>query len=860
MSINPERRSAPDTQPAAPAMAPAATDDGAAPRAGAGTGTGTSAGAGTSAGTVAAAAPAGCFHCGLPLPRDGRWSVRIDEVERPMCCPGCASVAQAIVDIGQSAYYRDRTEFGATASADQLVPPELQLYTNADPRFADCEDGRAAALSVEGIRCAACVWLIERRLQQQPGVIEANLNVATETLHVRWDPAHCEPAQILQAVREVGYTAYPYEAGRHGEQLQRAVKTLGRQLFVAGLSMMQVMMYVAPAYLAGDDGTLEPAMAALMRWASLLLTLPAVCYSALPFYRGALSSLRARVPGMDVPVTLGIVAAFGASLIATWRGTGEVYFDSVTMFIFLLLCSRYLELQARRKAAGALQRLHHALPASATRVAGYPDQLDGSVVPAASLAVGDVILVKPGEAVAADCVLLDADTAFDVSLLTGESAPQLKRMGEDVPGGAINASRAVLARVTRTARDSTLSDLIRLVERAGQGKPRIALWADKAAAHFVTALLIFALLSFGFWYWYDPARAWPVAIAVLVVSCPCALSLATPTALAAAGDRLLRRGVLAVGPQTLETLHRATHIVFDKTGTLTVGKPVLQDVLLYGDARRADCVQIAAALEASSAHPLARALAAAADGPLPWNATQVEETPGQGLSGMVDGQHYRLGNAAFVAGLAGPNDDGPLVAGAPGTTAVFLGSAQGWLACFLLQDALREDARATVDYFRAAGKTVVLLSGDTPGLTRHVAEALGISHAQGGCLPADKLAYVQNLQAEGAVVAMVGDGINDAAVLRAANVSFAMGSGAALAQAQADAVLLSGSLDAVAGTARTARATMAVIRQNLAWATLYNLVAIPAAALGWLNPWLSGAGMAISSAVVVLNAVRLRRA
>ena len=807
-----------------------------------------------------AATPAGCFHCGLPLPRDGRWSVRIDGVARPMCCPGCASVAQAIVDIGQSAYYHDRTGYGATASAEQLVPPELQLYTNADPRFADCADSRAAALSVEGIRCAACVWLIERRLQQQSGVLEANLNVATETLHVRWDPERCQPGQILQAVREVGYTAYPYEADRHGAQLQRAVKTLGRQLFVAGLSMMQVMMYVAPAYLAGDDGTLDASMAALMRWASLLLTLPAICYSALPFYRGALASVRARMPGMDVPVTLGIVAAFGASVVATWRGTGEVYFDSVTMFIFLLLCSRYLELQARRKAAGALERLHHALPASATRITGYPERQEAAVVPAAALAAGDVIRVKPGEAVAADCVLLDADTAFDVSLLTGESAPQLKRVGDAVPGGAINASRAVLAQVTRPARDSTLSDLIRLVERAGQGKPRIALWADKAAAHFVTALLVFAVLSFAFWSWYDPAQAWPVAIAVLVVSCPCALSLATPTALAAAGDRLLRRGVLAVGPQTLETLHRATHIVFDKTGTLTVGKPVLQDVLLYGAARRADCVRIAAALEASSAHPLARALAAAADGPLPWSAMAVEETPGQGLAGMVDGQAYRLGNAAFVAGLAGPNGDGPLVAGAPGTTAVFLGSAQGWLACFLLQDALRDDARATVDYFRATGKTVVLLSGDTPGLTRHVAEALGITDARGGCLPADKLACVQQLQQQGAVVAMVGDGINDAAVLSAADVSFAMGSGAALAQAQADAVLLSGTLAAVADTARTAAATMAVIRQNLAWATLYNLVAIPAAALGLLNPWLSGAGMAVSSAVVVLNAVRLRRA
>ncbi|GJI89193.1 heavy metal translocating P-type ATPase [Duganella hordei] len=804
-----------------------------------------------------------CYHCGLPLPAGGSaaWQVSIDGAERAMCCPGCAAVAQTIVDLGQQSYYRDRAGYAATADGAQLVPPELQLYDNADPRFALDGDSREAMFAVEGIRCAACVWLIEQRLARLPGVESAQLNVATERLYVRWRSEVCEPGAILAALHAIGYAAYPYDAGRHGEQQRKSARTLGRQLFVAALSMMQVMMYVAPAYLA-DDGTLDDSMATLMRWASLLLTLPAICYSAQPFWRGAWASLRARAPGMDLPVALGIAAAFGASVAATVRGHGDVYFDSVTMFIFLLLCSRYFELRARRKAAAALERLQHALPASATLLENYPDSHAATLVKAAALAVDNLIMIKSGEAVPADCIIVDGRTLLDVSLLSGESAPVAKAVGDALPGGAINAGTVVVARVTRRAQDSTLSSLIKLIDRAGRDKPRIALWADRVAAWFVAALLLFALAAFGFWFWldgYSAARAWPIAIAVLVVSCPCALSLATPTALAAATDRLLREGVLVTGPQTLETLHRATHIVFDKTGTLTHGRPMLRKIQPLGRMQPDFCLRVAAALDAGSAHPLARAIVGAAldnHGREDWQAGEVCETAGRGIEGMVHDRRYRLGSAGFVAGLSGaapPHDAGA------GVTPVYLGVEGQWLACLHLCDGLRDDAQATVDYFHQTGKTVVLLSGDNDRLVREVGDRLGIHTTVGNCLPEEKLAFVKRLQQQGAVVAMIGDGINDAAVLSAADVSFAMGEGAALAQAHADAVLLHGRLGAVADSARVAARTMRVIHQNLAWASVYNLLAIPAAAMGLLNPWLSGVGMALSSAVVVANALRLRR-
>jgi Cu2+-exporting ATPase len=801
-----------------------------------------------------------CYHCGLPLPANAAWTVRIDDVQHTMCCPGCAAVAQTIVELGQQNYYRNRTAYAASADGAQQLPPELQLYDNADPRFALDADSRESTFTVEGIRCAACVWLIEHRLAKLPGVESAQLNVATERLYVRWRSDACRPGDILGALHAIGYAAYPYDAGRHGDMQRIAARTLGRQLFVAGLSMMQVMMYVAPAYLAGD-GTLDASMASLMRWASLLLTLPAICYSALPFWRGAFNSLRARALGMDVPVALGIAAAFGASVLATVSGEGEVWFDSVTMFIFLLLCSRYLELRARRKAGAALERLQHALPASASLLENYPASRAATIVRAAALAVDNIIVIKPGEAVAADSAVVEGRTALDLSLLSGESAPVAKQEGDAIPGGAINAGAVILARITRRAQDSTLSDLVKLINRAGGDKPRIALWADRVAAWFVAGLLLFALAAFGFWYCidgYSAARAWSIAIAMLVVSCPCALSLATPTALAAATDKLLRQGVLITGAQTLETLHRTTHVVLDKTGTLTYGRPAVQHISALGAMRTDFCLQVAAALETGSAHPLARAITAAAGeaGREDWNAAAVQETPGRGLEGMVHNRRYRLGSAHFVAGLSGPVPPHDISEGA---TPVYLGAEDQWLACLQLQDGLRPDAQATVDYFRNSGKTVVLLSGDYDVLARRVGDQLGIETTAGGYLPADKLNFVQQLQRRGCVVAMIGDGINDAAVLGAADVSFAMGGGAALAQAHADAVLLNGRLGAVADSARMAERTMRVIRQNLCWATVYNVIAIPAAALGWLNPWLSGVGMALSSAVVVANALRLRR-
>jgi Cu2+-exporting ATPase len=802
-----------------------------------------------------------CYHCGQPAVDGARWQARIRGEARTMCCPGCAAAAQAIADAGLDDYYGSRTGFAAPAGdAGPAGDPALLLY---DEMGLDGD----AVFTVEGMRCAACVWLIERRVAALPGVKSSVLNVATERLHVCWDSAACKPSDILAALRAIGYAAYPYDATRHGARIERERKSLMRRLFVAGLSMMQVMMYAFPVYLA-TDGTMDADMRALMGWASFLLTLPAVSYCAWPFMRGAWLDLRRGLPGMDVPVALGILAAFAGSAVSLVRGQGEVWFDSITMFVFLLLGSRWLELDARRKAARAMESLQHAAPATAMRMPGWPASCDTETVAASRLRPGDVILVPPGQTAAADGVILDGRADVDLALLTGQSRPRAMGPGDALPGGAVLAGagsaaavQALTVRVTSSAADSLLAMLVRLSERAGQDKPKLAQWADRVGAWFVAVLLVLTVAVFAFWHAVDPARAWPAAIAVLVVSCPCALSLATPTALAAALERLLRHGVLAVKPHVLETLERATHVVFDKTGTLTRGRPVLRETVALNLLDAANCLRIAAALEAGSAHPLAQALreALARAGQAALAADSVDHAIGQGIEGRVAGVHYRLGSAAFVAGLAGGTAP---TGSSPGASAVWLGSRGRWLARFDLADELRPEAPALVRGLQARGKTVLLLSGDEEDAVRDVAARLGIRDARGRQLPEDKLAAVRALQADGAVVAMVGDGINDAAVLGGADVSFAMGQGAQLAQLHADCVLLDrddAGLAPFGEAIRTADACVRTICQNLGWAMLYNLVAIPAAASGQLDPWLSGLGMAGSSALVVLNALRLRR-
>jgi Cu2+-exporting ATPase len=621
--------------------------------------------------------------------------------------------------------------------------------------------------------------------------------------------------------------------------------------------MMQVMMFAAPAY--SSDGEVTRDAEQLMRWASLVLTLPVMLWSAVPFFRGSWRELRARRVGMDVPVAIGIAVAFAASAWATVAGRGEVYFDSITMFVFLLLAARYLESAARARAAESQRRLLAHAPAVADRIVPGSAPPATERVAAARLAPGDLVLVAPGGLFPADGTIAAGASAADESLLTGEAHPVSKGTGDAVIGGSINLANPVTVKVARAGADTVLAGIVRLMDRAQSERPRIAQAADRVARWFTAALLAVAAATALAWWWIEPARALWVMVAVLVVSCPCALSLATPAALAAATGALHRLGVLVTRGTAVEALAQATHVVFDKTGTLTSGRLSLVGVIPLGARGRDDCLALAAALEQGSAHPVAHPLRYAATGLASPPVAGVLNHPGRGIEARADGRRVRIGSPAFARELTGLPPPAELAFTADEVVVVVLADERGYLALFTFGDAPRPGARAAVRALRAQGKTVCLLSGDRGVTVALVAREFGIADAVGDADPAAKLSFVRRLQAQGAVVAMVGDGANDAPVLAQAQVSIAMGGGADLAHASAGMVLLGDDVGRLPAAFGVARATMRVIRQNLGWAAVYNAVAIPLAAAGWVTPLVAGAGMALSSLAVVLNALRLLR-
>jgi Cu2+-exporting ATPase len=653
----------------------------------------------------------------------------------------------------------------------------------------------------------------------------------------------------------LGYEAHPYDRARAEERLRRERSVLLWRLFIAGFGMMQVMMYAFPVYIA--EGAMTADIEQLMRIASLVLTLPVALWSAMPFYAGAWRDLRTGRAGMDVPVSLGIIIAFVASLWATWSASGQVYFDSVSMFVFLLLGARFLETEARTRAMQTQEQLARMTPTTAERVTGDAGSTTERIA-AASLQIGDLIRVRPGDAIPADGVVVEGVSAADEALLTGESRPVAKRPGDLLTGGAVNLEGVLTMRVTRVGEDTVLAGIVRLMDRAQSDKPQIAQAADRVAQWFVAVLLVLTVAAFAAWWFIDPSRALWIAVAMLVVTCPCALSLATPAALTAATGAAYRSGVLITRGSALETLARATHFVFDKTGTLTTGRMSLTGVTLLSDDSREQCLAYAAALEAWSEHPVGRALAQATKGAHPV-ATAVQTYAGDGVEGNVGGRVLRIGRPQFVAALHRQPDPREIDYAPDAVSVVALGDDKGWIALFMLDDVVRHDAQAMIRALEEDGVHISLLSGDRPQRARHTAADLGINDYRGGATPADKLAYVRELQSRGAIVAMVGDGVNDAPVLAQAQVSIAPGGGTPLAQVSADIILMGDRLAAIPETVRASRHALRVIRQNLAWAVAYNAVALPLAIAGLVTPLVAAIGMSSSSLVVVLNALRLAR-
>lgn len=809
-----------------------------------------------------------CFHCGLDVPEHLHLTVRYENEDRETCCAGCQAVAQSIIDAGLGSYYKQRT---ADAQKTELPPQEIldqiRLYDLPEVQsdFVETHGGtREAVLMLGGITCAACVWLIEQRLLRTDGIVRIDLNYSTHRCRVVWDDKKIRLSDILLKIRQTGYTAAPYDAQKIEAANQKERKQYIVRLAVAGLGMMQTMMFALPTYLYGGD--IEPDFLKILHWGGFLMVLPVVFYCAVPFYQGALRDLKNRRAGMDTPIAAAIIMTFAAGIysLATNAGQG-MYFESIAMLLFFLLGGRFMEHIARRKAGDAAERLVKLIPAFCHRMPGYPAVQDVREAAVVKLQAGDVVLVKPGETIPVDGTVLEGASTVDESMLTGESLPVAKMPSEKVTAGTLNTQSPLIIRTDRTGGGTRLSHIVRLLDRALAQKPRTAELAEQYASTFVFGELLLAVPVFIGWMFYaDAHTALWITVALLVITCPCALSLATPTALAASTGALAREGILISGKQTLETLAQTTDIIFDKTGTLTRGNPTVSRISLLSGTDEAFVLAVAQALEQQSEHPLARAILnhRVSDGMIPdirvgQRLNHVGEGVGAQLTVNGETQVWALGRAAYVAKIAGepPQDEQSSESG----SAVYLGNQLGFQAVFYLQDPLKEGAEEVVRKLKRQHLTLHLLSGDRETAVAETARALGIAHYRTQAMPEDKLEYVKALQKEGKKVLMIGDGINDAPVLAQADVSAAAAGGTDIARDGADIVLLNEDLRTVAHLLDQARRTRHIIRQNLIWAGAYNIIAVPLAVLGYVQPWIAALGMSFSSLVVLGNAMRLHK-
>lgn len=799
-----------------------------------------------------------CFHCGLPLMQSKLTSL-IAGKEQPMCCGGCKAVADAIVQSGNESYYRFRDEKSQTGR--DIVPEflkQISLYDHPEVqkrfvhRMGDDAQIKQVSLIIEGIVCAACVWLNEQYLQSLPGVQEVTINYATHRASVCWDDDQIKLSDILEAISRIGYLGHPYDTETQQKLHEKQRKQLIRQLGIAGLFGMQVMMFALALY-GGDWWGMSDSFRSFFRWVSLILTVPVLLFSARPFFIGAIKDLKLKRAGMDVPVTLGLSLAFAASVWHTLTGVGDVYFDSVVMFVFLLLAVRLFELSARKRSAEKIEELTQLAPALCIRL-GEDDEQES--IPTIELNCGDRVLVKPGAVIPTDGVLLTKRTLVDESLLTGEPLPVEKQTGDELIGGSYNRDQPLTMKVTQIGQETVLAGIRRLIENAQGFKPRIAELSDRIASLFVVTLLILIAVTVVVWWYLDPSRVLQVAVATLVVTCPCALSLATPAALSAAIGTLTRQGMLVAQAKALEVMPTIDTVVFDKTGTLTAGHLTLDQQLGDVDEHKSAHLAIAMALESHSEHPVAQALLrAGGNHSVPSMKTEeLQNFPGQGVSGVVDGERYLLGSGAWLIeqGVKGVNESDEIH-----SHIIHLAKSDEFICSFLFSDPLREDARATIQQLKQAGVEVRICSGDRETYVASIAAQLEVEEYSARQLPEDKMRLVKQLQQQGRRVAMVGDGINDAPVLAVADLSVSLAAGTDLARGSSDMVINGSHLKPLFDALLTTRKMMRIIRQNFSWAIGYNLLAVPFSMAGLVEPWLAAIGMSLSSLIVVLNALRL---
>ncbi len=807
-------------------------------------------------------ASSNCFHCGLPVAAGADYRAQLDDAERRFCCFGCQSVCSAIYEAGLQGYYR-RTPENAPLGPPPEPPKDIEIYDFDEVQrefAAGSGDIRDIHLLVEGIHCAACVWLIERGLQRVPGVLSADVNLAAKRLRLRWDNRRSKLSDVLRALARIGYAAVPYDPESAEGVIRKANRVMLYRLFFAGFAMMN-MLWVSIALYSGAS---RDEFRDFFHWIGLALATPTLLYAGYPFYRGAFGGLRGGRLTMDLPIAIGLSVTYAYSLYVTVGAvkTGEVYFDTVTNLIFVILVGRYLEGMFRHQAISATKRLMELQPRVALVMRDGQEQM----TPIRGVMPDDRVLVKPGYQVPVDGVVIEGHSAVDESMLSGESAPVRKSAGAQVFAGTVNTGGALLVEVRAMMQDTTLARIIRLVEEAQSSKAPIQRLADTIVPWFVLVTLVCAALTFFIWNAKDFEIALMAATSVLIITCPCALGMATPMSIAVASGLGAKHGILIKNGLVLETLSRVNHFVLDKTGTLTEGRMSVAQLHLAPGVAKEEVLRSAAAVERLSEHSAAKAIVTEADVQQSnyRDATVLDfrATPGLGVEATTDGKPVLLGSAEWLKRNGIALDEGLQARAheleAQAMSCVHMAAGGAHLAVFALADRLRPDARQLVDELRTAGIGMTLLSGDRKSVAEAVARELGGLEVIAEVLPQDKDGVIRELQRQGKVVAMVGDGVNDAPALIRADVGIALGSGTDVSVESADIVLMHNELDKVRLATLLSRRTLRTIRQNIGLSFVYNAIMVPLAMLAMVTPLVAAITMPISSLVVIGNAARIR--
>jgi len=804
-----------------------------------------------------------CFHCDEPVPQGVNLCVTINNKQQPMCCIGCQAVAQTIVDNNLTQYYLFRTEpaqKGSDLIPEQLKTQQLQKNKLLDEEVLQSEfiyqenDSKEAILTVEGISCAACAWLIEMQLSKLKGILNISVNATTQRATVKWQDKSLQLSDVLNAIEDIGYHALPFKANEVEQRNKAISKVFIKRLGISGILMMQIMMIAVGLYFGAFSGMAEHNKV-YMRWVSFILAVPIVSYGAFPFYIGAINALKLKRLSMDVPVSIAIILAFCASAWATITEQGEVYFESVSMFTFLLLIGKFLEFRARSHAAQVSANLLKLMPMTATRITTNNKEQKEELIAAKLLVKNDLVLIKPGEVIPSDGLIIHGNSQINEAMLSGEQSPVTKIVNDTVFAGTINGDGNLTVQVKQPSNQSFLSQLIRLSEQSQAHKPKLAKFSDKVAQYFVAIILITAIGTAIYWQQHLPEQAFWITLSVLVATCPCALSLATPTALTCATTRLNRDGIMIKSAHVMETIPNINCFAFDKTGTLTTGEFSIDKVELYNresteSTYKTKVLSIAAALESHSEHPLAKPFAQHRDFSLATK--NIEVISGRGVIGIVDGQKYSIGKASWLLSDKEQAENKQLM-----KSSCILISENKIIAVFYLIDKVREDAKTLIDTLNKTNQTL-MLSGDNQNTCNKLAEALGIKQCYGNLSATEKMSVLRREQQEhNATVAMIGDGVNDSPVFGAAHVSMAMGCGTDIAKSGADVILLNNKLSSITTLSRISIKTKRIIFQNYLWAFGYNAIVLPLAVSGFITPYMAVIGMSASSILVISNSLRL---